>query len=60
MEHSRLELMLIHLLNTRAPDGKLWKAISLPEYGRFTFDDVKEELEIAKAAKTRWWEFWKR
>jgi len=57
MEYQKLEIMLLHLLNSRTKDGKIWEAITIPGLGRFTRKDVEYEL---RKARTHWWEFWKR
>lgn len=55
MAHRKLEAMLLHLLHTRAPNGKLWKAITIPGIDRFTREDVERELA---RTRRRWWQFW--
>lgn len=54
---SKVEAMLLHLLHSRTPEGKMWKAVTIPGIARFTRDDVEYEL---KRIRSRWWQFWKR
>lgn len=55
MERTKLELMLLHLLNMRSPNGKPWKSITLPALGKFEREDVIRELRRMRAP---WWKFW--
>lgn len=56
-EPTKLEAMMVHLLNERGPHGKPWSAITVPGYPRFTRDDANEELH--KIRRGSWWQFWK-
>jgi hypothetical protein len=69
VEPSKLEAMMVHLLNERGPTGKPWAAIAVPGYPRFTRADADVELaklrqatcdDSCKKPVVRWWEFWKR
>ncbi len=54
---TKLEAMMVHILNERGATGKPWSAITVPGFPKFVRADV--EYELLKA-RTRWWEFWKR
>jgi hypothetical protein len=71
-EPTKLEAMMVHLLNERGPNGRPWAAIAVPGYPKFTRDDTEAELrvirqvacdackaELAETPTKRWWEFWK-
>ena len=55
----KLEAMLLHLLHSKSPDGKLWKAITIPGVARFTREDVEREIAATHEDTIRWWQFWK-
>lgn len=60
MERTQLELMLLHLLHERSPEGKPWKSITLPGLGKFYREDVVREINAErKRARKRWWQFWR-
>jgi len=56
-EPSRLEIMLVHLLNERGPNGRPWAAITVQGMGKFTRADTEQVL---RKIRRRWWQFWKR
>lgn len=55
-EPSKLEIMLVHLLNERGPHGRPWIAITVPGFGKFTRGDTARAL---RKIRRRWWQFWK-
>lgn len=58
---TKLEAMMVHLLNERGPTGKPWAAITVPGYPRFIRADVEEELHKIRAGRcSHWWQVWKR
>lgn len=60
MERTKLELMLLHLLNERSPEGKKWKSIELPGLGKFTREDLAHEiLTERKRQEKHWYQFWR-
>lgn len=57
---TKLEAMMVHLLNEKGPTGKPWAAITVPGYPKFVREDAEEELRIARLQRCRpWWQFWK-
>jgi hypothetical protein len=48
MADRKLEAIMLHLLNTRADNGKVWIAITIPGVARFTRDDVQGYLDHAR------------
>jgi hypothetical protein len=58
-----LEVMLIHLLNQKAPNGKNWIAITVPGVGRFTREEAERLLADCRGQKfvdgrKPWWKLW--
>jgi hypothetical protein len=63
-EPTRLEAMMVHLLNERGPNGRPWAAITVPGYPKFTRADAETELRkirqhVCDECRRRWWQFWK-
>jgi hypothetical protein len=49
---TKLEAMLVHLLNEKGPTGRLWVGIQVEGFPRFTREDVENELaEVRKPQK---------
>lgn len=59
MADIKLEAMLLHLLNSKSPNGKLWAAITVPGIGRFTRQDVEDRLKTLRSP-AKWYQFWKK
>jgi hypothetical protein len=62
-QHTPLEIMLIHLLNQKAPNGKQWVAVTVPGIGRFTREDTERTLaelreQVFLDGRKRWWKLW--
>ena len=53
VDNTKLEAMLVHLLNEKGPTGKRWVSITVEGFPTFTRKDVAAEL--AEVRKPRRW-----
>ena len=51
-EPTKLEAMMLHLLNERGPTGKPWASVVVVGHPKFTRADVEHEL---RKARMPWW-----
>lgn len=57
-DKTKLEAMLVHLLNEKGPTGRQWKTIQVEGFPMFSRDDVRKELANVRTP-IKWYQFWK-